>query len=113
MSMQIEAMYDQLDSFPTWLPSVSPVVMTNQLNRYLQGIMYKAIHERESVYPAGMLLDVGYANSEMATYQSLLLPNGGYRYKHIDGAHDDSVVARELALHGCTMPKIADITILG
>ena len=112
MSMQIESLRNQLDTFQGWSPSVSPVTMTNPINRYLQSIMYKAIHERENIYPTGMLLDVEYSNSEMLTYQSLLLPNGGYRYRHVDGGHDDSVIARELALHGCTAPKMAAITYL-
>jgi hypothetical protein len=58
------------------------------------------------------LLDDPLPKMELMAYQLTRLKSGGYGYEAPSGKHDDTVIARALAHHIASMPKMGDITIL-
>jgi len=68
------------------------ITMDNRKKQKLVSNLYDGIHN------AGLKLqDVDYATSELRTFISNQLESGKYRFEHMDGAHDDTVIARMLA----------------
>jgi hypothetical protein len=84
----------------TGLP-VRPFQTTPKSKAPLIDALALAVEQRDVT-----LINDPVAMLEMKAYQMTRLPGGAWRYDAPDGGHDDTVIARALAWHGVTLPRL-------